>query len=97
MEVGQRPRTALEPDLEQLVVDVLGFDRRQPQALDRRFGQDTPDEPGQRQLGIPMPAPERAIRSAAVVRADVDPGQDDLPMAELERPRDVGQDLVGRQ
>ena len=49
VEVRQRPRRAVDPGREQLVVDVLRLDRAEADPLDVGLGQDPPDEAGQRQ------------------------------------------------
>ena len=49
VEVRHRPRRAVGPDPEQLVVDVLRLDRREAEPLDRRLVEDPADEPGERQ------------------------------------------------
>ena len=89
VEVGHRPRRAVGPGPEQLVVDVLGLDRGEAEPLDRGLVEDPPDEAGQRQRGSRVRAAEAALRPAAVVRPDVDPGQDDLAMTRAERAPDV--------
>ena len=91
VEVRHRPRRAVGPDAEQLVVDVLRLDRREAHPLDRRLVEDPPDEAGKRQGRSGVGAAEAALRPAAVVRPDVDPGQDDLAMARAERASDVEQ------
>ena len=89
VDVGHRARRAVDPGPEQLVVDVLGLDRREAQPLDRGLVEDPPDEAGQRQRGARVGAAEAALGPAAVVRPDVDPGQDDLAMTRAERAPDV--------
>ena len=85
VDVRHRPRRAVGPDAEQLVVDVLRLDRRDPDPLDLGLVEDPPDEAGERQRGPAVGAAEAALRPAAVVGPDVDPGQDDLAMAGRER------------
>jgi hypothetical protein len=51
MEVRQAPAVAFDPRSEKFVVDVLRFDRAQSQPLDRRLGQNAPDEAGEREGG----------------------------------------------
>ena len=97
VEVRQGPRRPVDPDAEQLVVDVLGLDRGEPDPLDVRLVEDPPDEPGERQRRPPVGAPEPALGPAAVVGPDVDPGQDDLAVAGRERSPDVAEhDLRGQ-
>ena len=89
VDVRQRPRRAVGPDSEQLVVDVLRLDRREPDPLDVGLVEDPPDEAGQRQRRARVRAAEAPLGPAAVVRPDVDPGQDDLAMARAQRASDV--------
>ena len=91
VEMRHRPRRAVGPDAEQLVVDVLRLDRREAEPLDRRLVEDPSNEAGQRQGRAGVGAAEAALRPAAVVRPDVDPGQDDLAMARAQRASDVEQ------
>ena len=82
---------------EQLVVDVLGLDGAQAEALDGRLGEDPPDEAGERERRACVGAARPPLRPAAVVGADVDPGQDDLPVAGGDRPAHVGEDDLRRE
>ena len=49
VEVRQRPRRAVGPDTEQLVVDVLGLDRREADPLDVGLVERSADESGERE------------------------------------------------
>src|SRR5439155_13366203 len=86
---------AVRPDPEEVVVDVLRLDRRDPDPLDSRLVEDPADEAGEGQRRSGVGAAEAALGPAAVVRPDVDPGQDDLPMTDGEGPPDVGEDGLG--
>ena len=57
-----------------------------PDPLDRRLVEDPPDEARQRERGSRVRAAVAALRPAAVVGPDVDPGQDDLAMAGARAP-----------
>ena len=52
VEVRQRARRAVDPGREQLVVDVLGLDRAEPDPLDVRLGEDPPHEARERERAI---------------------------------------------
>ena len=89
VEVRQRPRPAVDPRREQLVVDVLRLDGAEADPLHGRLGEDPPHEPGERQRARGVRAARAPLRPAAVVRADVDPRQHDLAVAGGERPAHV--------
>ena len=98
MEVGQAtPRALAGPRREELVVDVLGLDGGEADPLDRRLGEDPPDQPRQRERRARVGAAEAAHRGAAVVRPDVDSRQDDLAVPGGKRPAHVGQHDLGGQ
>ena len=97
VQVRQRPRRAVDPRREQLVVDVLGLDGAEAEALDGRLGQDPPDEAGERERRAGVGAARTPLRPAAVVGADVDPGQDDLAMTGGDRAAHVGKHGLRRE
>ncbi len=97
VEMRQRARRALDPGREQVVVDVLGLDRAQPDPLDVRLGEDPAHEAREGEGGSRVRAAMAALRPAAVVGPDVDPGEDDLAVARDQGPPDVRQHRVRRQ
>ena len=82
MEVGQAAPAGTDPDVEQLVGDVLRLDAAEPDPLDLRLGEDAPHQARQRQ-------------AAAVVRAGVDAGQHDLAVGGRRRAPHLRDHLVG--
>ncbi len=97
VQVRQGARRAVDPRREQLVVDVLGLDGAEPQALDGRLGEDAADQAGERERRACVGAARSPLRPAAVVGADVDPRQDDLAVTGGDRPADVGEDGLRRE
>ena len=89
MEVRQRPRCTVRPDPEQLVVDVLRLDGREPNTLHRRLIEQSPHEAGERHGRPRMGTAEPPLRPAPVVCPDVDPRKDDLAMTRAKRAPDV--------
>ncbi len=90
------PRPIDHPGVEQGVIHVLRLDRREPDPFDIGLRKDPPDQAGQRQRAAAMGPARARFRPAAVVRADVDPGQDDLAVTGRERAADVGEHGGGR-
>ncbi|MFN8630657.1 MAG: hypothetical protein U0838_10165 [Chloroflexota bacterium] len=76
---------------------MLHLDGAQANALDVGFGEEPADEPGKGQRAVHVRAAGAALRPAAVVGADVDPGEHDLAMAGGEGASDVGQHGFGRE
>ena len=97
MEVRQRARGALHPGRQEGVVHVLGLDGAEPDPLHGGLGQDPSHEAGQRQGCTNVRSAGSSLGPAAVVGADVDPGQHDLPVSGGEGPAHVRQHDVRRQ
>ena len=97
VEMGQRARRAVDPGQEQVVVQVLGLDGAEADPLHGRLGQDPPDQAGQGQGAPDVRAAGARLGPAAIVGADVDPGQHDLPVAGGQCPPHVGQHDAGRE
>ena len=69
MEVRQRPRRAVDPGREQLVVDVLRLDRAEADPLDGRLVEDPPDEarPASARSGVCAPRAPRSDQPPSYV------------------------------
>jgi hypothetical protein len=76
---------------------VLGLDRAQADPLDPGLDEDPTHEAGQREGGAGVGAAMPALRPAAVVGPDVDPGEDDLAVAGGQGPADVREHRVRRE
>ena len=97
MEVRQRPRRAVDPRREQLIVDVLGLDRAQADPLHGVSASISRTSPASVSALRSVRPTSAALGPAAVVGADVDPRQHDLAVAGSQRAAHVRQHLLGRE